>query len=241
GGVVLGDFGVTTPTVVAIEKGYFAQQGLQAEFIPFKGGPDLLKGVLAGSADLGISGATDPLVFRERGTTIRAIACKLEKNNLTLLLALQIKRLEDLKGGTIGCTVAGSTTWVFGRMIAKKMGWDPEKDVRILGAGAPHAPPPRRGAAPERDPGLRVRRRRGGGGSAGRRAHPHAARRGHAEVDQPSDLRDGRGDQGEARDPAEGPARHLPGPPLLPGQRRGEHPHRLQGHRLVGAGHAPGL
>jgi NitT/TauT family transport system substrate-binding protein len=136
GGVVLGDFGVTTPTVVAIEKGFFAQQGLQAEFIPFKGGPDLLKGVLAGGADLGISGATDPLVFRERGTTIRAIACNLEKNHFTLIVGPQIKRLEDLKGGTIGCTVAGSTTWVFGRMIAKKMGWDPEKDVRILGAGA---------------------------------------------------------------------------------------------------------
>jgi NitT/TauT family transport system substrate-binding protein len=136
GGVVLGDFGVTAPTMVAIEKGFFAQQGLQAEFIPFKGGPDLLKGVLAGSADLGISGATDPLVFRERGTGIRAIACTLEKNHFTLIVAPQIKRLEDLKGGTIGCTVAGSTTWVFGRMIARKMGWDPERDVRILGVGA---------------------------------------------------------------------------------------------------------
>jgi len=135
GAVVLGDFGVVTPTLVGIEKGYFKQNGLDAELITFKGGPDLLKGVLSGSADIGISGATDPLVFRERGTPIRALATIVEKNHFTLTVLPKIKRLEDLKGGTIGCTAVGATTWVFARMLAKKMGWDPEKDVRIIGVG----------------------------------------------------------------------------------------------------------
>ena len=135
GAVVLGDFGVVTPTLVGIEKGYFKQNGLEAELIPFKGGPDLLKGVLSGSADIGITGATDPLVFRERGTPIRALATVVEKNHFTLTVVPKIKSLEDLKGGTIGCTVVGSTTWVFARMLAKKMNWDPEKDVRIVGVG----------------------------------------------------------------------------------------------------------
>ncbi len=135
GGVVLGDFGIAAPSLVALEKGLFKQNGLDAEFIPFKGGPDLLKGVLSGSADIGLSGATDPLVFRERGTTIRAMATILEKNHFTLTVAPAIKRVEDLKGGTIGVTVVGSTTWVFARMLARKMGWDPEKDVKIVGGG----------------------------------------------------------------------------------------------------------
>ena len=73
GCVVLGDFGINVPTMVAIEKGFFKQNDLDAEMIPFKGGPDLLKGVLAGAADIGLTGATDPLVFRERGTGIRAM------------------------------------------------------------------------------------------------------------------------------------------------------------------------
>jgi NitT/TauT family transport system substrate-binding protein len=135
GAVVLGDFGVVTPTTVGIQKGFFKQNGLEAELIPFKGGPDLLKGVLAGAADIGISGATDPLVFRERGTPIRALATIVEKNHFTLTVAPKIKRLEDLKGGTIGVTAVGSTTWVFARMLARKMSWDPEKDVRIIGIG----------------------------------------------------------------------------------------------------------
>ena len=135
GAVVLGDFGVVAPTMVAIEKGFFRRNGVDAELIPFKGGPDLVKGVLAGSADIGVTGATDPLVFRERGTTIRAIAETLEKNHFALVVGPSIKRLEDLKGGTLGCTAVGSTTWTFARMLAKKMGWDPEKDVRIVGVG----------------------------------------------------------------------------------------------------------
>src|SRR5919106_1083622 len=86
GHVVLGDFGINTPTMVALVKGFFKQQGLDAEMIPFKGGPDLLKGVMALAADIGL-------------------------------------------------TAVGATTWVFARMLAKKMSWDPEKDVRILGVG----------------------------------------------------------------------------------------------------------
>lgn len=135
GHVVLGDFGINTPTLVAIEKGFFKQNGLEAEMIPFKGGPDLLKGVMAGAADIGLTGATDPLVFRERGSTIRALATVMEKNHFTLTVTPQVKRLEDLKGGSIGVTAVGATTWVFARMLAKKMSWDPEKDVRIIGVG----------------------------------------------------------------------------------------------------------
>ncbi len=135
GCVVLGDLGINAPTLIGIEKGFFKQNDLDAEMVPFKGGPDLLKGVLAGAADIGLTGATDPLVFRERGTGIRALATILEKNHFTLTVGPQIKKVEDLKGGSIGVTVVGSTTWVFARMLARKMGWEPEKDIKIVGVG----------------------------------------------------------------------------------------------------------
>jgi NitT/TauT family transport system substrate-binding protein len=135
GAVVLGDLGISGPILVGIEKGYFRENGIAAEMIPFKGGPDQLKGVLAGAVQLATSGATDPLVFRHQGTAIRAVAVTTEKNHFTLVVAPKITKLEELKGGTIGVTVVGATTWVFARMLAKKMNWDPEKDVRIVGAG----------------------------------------------------------------------------------------------------------
>lgn len=135
GAVILGDFGISAPILVGIEKGFFRENGITAEMIPFKGGPDQLKGVLAGAVQLATSGATDPLVFRHQGTAIRAVAVTTEKNHFTLVVAPKITKLEELKGGTIGVTVVGATTWVFARMVAKKMGWDPERDVRIVGVG----------------------------------------------------------------------------------------------------------
>ncbi len=133
--VVLGDLGNAAPILVGIEKGFFRENGIAAEMIPFKGGPDQLKGVLAGAVSLALSGATDVLVFRAAGTKVKDVATTTEKNHFTLTVAPKITKLEELKGGTIGCTVVGATTWVFARMLAKKMGWDPEKDVRILGVG----------------------------------------------------------------------------------------------------------
>ena len=133
--VVLGDFSIAGPPLVAIEKGFFKANGVAVEAIPFRGGPDLLKGVLAGSVEMGLTGATDPLVFRERGTAIRAVATIVEKNHFTLVTAPRISRLEDLKGGSIGVTVVGATTWIFARLLAKKMGWDPERDVKIVALG----------------------------------------------------------------------------------------------------------
>jgi NitT/TauT family transport system substrate-binding protein len=135
GHVVLGDLGINVPTMVALEKGFFKQQGLDAEMITFKSGPDLLKGVMAGGADIGLTGATDPIVFRDRGSTIRMIATVTDKNHFTLTALPAIKKLADLKGASIGVTAVGATTWVFGRMIARKMGWEPDRDVKLVGIG----------------------------------------------------------------------------------------------------------
>jgi NitT/TauT family transport system substrate-binding protein len=135
GPVVLQDLATVAPVLIAIEKGYFRDNGIAAEMIPFRGGPDLLKGVLAGTVEMGVSGGTDVLVFRERGTLIRAVAVIIERNHFALLGGPDVKSPEDLKGGTIGVTVVGATTWVFARLIAKRYGWDPERDVRIIGVG----------------------------------------------------------------------------------------------------------
>jgi NitT/TauT family transport system substrate-binding protein len=135
GGVVLGDFATSGPILIGIEKGFFRENGIAAEMIPFKGGPDLLKGVLSGAVEIGVTGATDPFVFRERGTTIRAVIENTRKNHFVLVVGPKIAKLEDLKGGSIGVTAPGSTTWVFARLLARKMGWDPERDVHIVGVG----------------------------------------------------------------------------------------------------------
>jgi NitT/TauT family transport system substrate-binding protein len=135
GTAVLGDYGLAGPVIVGIEEGFFKAQGLNVEFVPFRGGPDLSKGVLSGDVLLGISGATDVLVFRERGAPIKMVASHVDGNDFTLNVSLDINSVADLKGKSIGVTSAGATTWLFARMVAKQQGWNPDKDVQIVPLG----------------------------------------------------------------------------------------------------------
>ncbi len=133
GTAVLGDYSMAGPVIVALEQGFFKAAGLAAEFVPFRGGPDLLTAVMAGECLVGISGSTDILVFREAGSPIKMIATHTEGNHFTLNVAQDVQRVGDLKGKAIGVTRAGATTWVFARMLAKKEGWDPDRDVQVVG------------------------------------------------------------------------------------------------------------
>jgi len=135
GTAVLGDYSMAGPVIVALDQGLFKSEGLAAEFVPFRGGPDLLKAVMAGECLIGITGSTDIFVFREAGSPIKMIATHTEGNHFTLNVAPDVQKVGDLKGKAIGVTRVGATTWVFARMVAKKEGWDPDKDVQVVGLG----------------------------------------------------------------------------------------------------------
>ena len=135
GTAVLGAYTLSAPVLVAVEKGFFKQQGVAAEFLPFRGGPDLVKAVVGGDVLLGLTGSTDIVVFREAGSPIRMVATHGEGNDFVLLGAPEGTRMHDLKGKSIGVTRIGAATWVFARMAARAQGWDPDRDVKIVGLG----------------------------------------------------------------------------------------------------------
>jgi len=136
GSAVLGDYSLVTPALIALEKGYFRARGVDAEFQPFRGGPDLVKAVVASQIHIGTTGATDVPVFRAEGVPIRFVATGVNGNHFTLNVAPGIGKMADLKGKSIGVTRVGAATWIFAVMLAKQQGWDPERDVKIVGLGA---------------------------------------------------------------------------------------------------------
>ena len=135
GTAVLGDYALAGPFIVAVEKGMFRTENLNVEFVPFRGGPNLVKAVIAGEILLGAAGSTDILVFREAGMPLKMVATHTEGNHFTFNVAPDVQAIGDLKGKAIGVTSVGATTWVFARMVAKQQGWDPDKDVKIVGLG----------------------------------------------------------------------------------------------------------
>jgi NitT/TauT family transport system substrate-binding protein len=135
GTAVLGDYSLAGPFLLAVEKGFFKQQSLDVEFVPFRGGPNLVKAVIAGEILLGAAGSTDILVFREAGMPLKMVATHTEGNHFTLNVAPDVKTAAELKGKAIGVTSVGATTWVFARLFARHQGWDPDKDIKVVGLG----------------------------------------------------------------------------------------------------------
>jgi ABC-type nitrate/sulfonate/bicarbonate transport system substrate-binding protein len=135
GTAVLGDYSLAGPFIVAAERGFFRTENLNVEFVPFRGGPNLVKAVISGEVLLGAAGSTDILVFREAGMPLKMVATHTEGNHFTLNVAPDVQGVGDLKGKAIGVTSVGATTWVFARLVAKEQGWDPDRDVKIVGLG----------------------------------------------------------------------------------------------------------
>jgi NitT/TauT family transport system substrate-binding protein len=135
GTAVLGDYALAGPFIVAVEKGFFRTENLNVEFVPFRGGPNLVKAVISGEVLLGAAGSTDILVFREAGMPLKMVATHTEGNHFTLNVAPDVQGAGDLKGKSIGVTSVGATTWVFARLVAKQQGWDPDRDIKIVGLG----------------------------------------------------------------------------------------------------------
>ncbi len=135
GTAVLGDYALAGPFILAAEKGFFRAEGVTAEFVPFRGGPNLVKAVIAGDILLGAAGSTDILVFREAGLPLKMIATHTEGNHFTLNVAPDVQQVGDLKGKGLGVTAVGSTTWVFARMLAKQQSWEADRDLQIVALG----------------------------------------------------------------------------------------------------------
>lgn len=62
------------PAFLAVEMGYFAEEGLEVELRPEPGGQDIVTAVVAQEFDFGFSNQTSLLIARSRGLGVSAIA-----------------------------------------------------------------------------------------------------------------------------------------------------------------------
>ena len=98
GTAVLGAYTLSASVLVALDKGFFKEQSVNAEFVPFRGGPDLVKAVISGDVLLGLTGSTDIIVFREAGSPIRMTATQADGNDFVLVGSTEGTRMAELKG-----------------------------------------------------------------------------------------------------------------------------------------------
>ena len=123
------------PQYVAIEEGYFAEEGLNLTLVTGFGADKTMTAVISGEADIGFMGAEASIYAYQEGATDPVVNfAQLTQRAGNFLVAREKMpdfKWEDLKGKKVlGGRKGGMPEMVF-EYILKKNGIDPQKDLTI--------------------------------------------------------------------------------------------------------------
>ena len=124
-----------TPLWVAQERGLFAKQGLVAESIFFGAGPPAMQALVAGDLDIVVTSAPNVVNPRLGGADVVMVLSIIPTFIDHIISAANITSSEQLKGKSGSVNRAGSISDMGLRLSLKRLGIDPEKDVKIIPAG----------------------------------------------------------------------------------------------------------
>ncbi|TMA11715.1 MAG: ABC transporter substrate-binding protein [Deltaproteobacteria bacterium] len=121
------------PVVVALRKGYFKDEGLEADKIQMQ--PQIaVKALVAGDVDYLLAWGS-ALRAAVTGVPIKAVVGMASRPLHVLITRPEIKSAKDLKGKTIGVDSVAGTVDYLSRVAARHFGLEPDKDVKIIVTG----------------------------------------------------------------------------------------------------------
>jgi NitT/TauT family transport system substrate-binding protein len=124
-----------TPPWVAQEKGFLAKQGLSIEPIFFSAGPPAMQALVAGDLDVVVTSAPNVVNPRLGGVDAVMILSIIPTFIDHIISAPGIMSPEQLRGKIGSVNRFGSISDMGLRLSLRRLGIDPEKDVRIVPAG----------------------------------------------------------------------------------------------------------
>ena len=124
-----------TPLWVAQDKGFFAKQGLVIESIFFGAGPPAMQALVAGDLDIVVTSAPNVVNPRLGGVDAVMVMSIIPTFIDHIISAPAITSPEQLKGKIGSVNRFGSISDMGMRLSLKRLGIDPEKDVKIVPAG----------------------------------------------------------------------------------------------------------
>ncbi len=122
---------VHIPPYVALDLGYFKDENLTAELVPFEGGVGSLRSAAGGSVDLAGTSSEPVITAIGQGADVRVVYTYAPNVDVSFVVRASIQQLSDLKGKKIGIQEPGGFADVMSRFVLKKAGIDP-KDVQFV-------------------------------------------------------------------------------------------------------------
>ncbi|CAM5449791.1 ABC transporter substrate-binding protein [Eoetvoesiella caeni] len=101
------------PWMLAVQRGYYAAEGLDVNFVMGKGGADVAKQVGAGNAQLGGGVGDTPIIVRSFGIPVKNVAVLGGKSFMHLAINkdANVQTVAQLKGKTVGVMSYSDTTY----------------------------------------------------------------------------------------------------------------------------------
>ena len=123
------------PALAAEEKGFWKEQGLEGEWVPFSASTPMYQAVVAGSILIGMDDVTGTVQATSRGVPV-VVAGHLgvEQDQMIYVRAdSPIKEGKELRGKKVGILRPGGPTYAYAALALKAIGL--EKDVKLVGSG----------------------------------------------------------------------------------------------------------
>jgi NitT/TauT family transport system substrate-binding protein len=127
--------GAKIPVFIAKEQRIFDKHGLDVRLTRISPGRLAVPRLVSGEIQffLGNSGPVIEAIAKEKAPL--AIIASLGKERFAIYARPSITRVEDLKGKRFGVSTPGASQDRIAARALKKLGFDPEKDVRIVATG----------------------------------------------------------------------------------------------------------
>ena len=120
---------------VARDAGLFQRYGLDARIVVFDAGSILAQAALSGEVKFSVSSGPATIAARSQGADTIIIAACVNTLPYSIVAAKGITRWDQLKGKKIAISRFGSGTDTAIRLVLKRFGLDPAKDVTIVQLG----------------------------------------------------------------------------------------------------------
>ena len=117
-----------SPYFVALDKGWYKEEGLEVNIVPGKGSGDVVKKVDVGSVDIGIVDTGVLIVARAQGANVKIVSMLFDKSPYCMWMWKDsgINSPRDLVGKKIGAPPGDAQRTIF-PALAQVNGFDPDK------------------------------------------------------------------------------------------------------------------
>src|SRR5712692_4913343 len=121
----------TLPMWIAEAKGFYKQQGLDAQVTYVQGSTTAIPSLVAGELQVIEAQAAASVQAQLQGQDTVSLATHVPYADVKFVSSPKIGKIEDLKGKSVAVTKPGTVTDVVARAVLPKYGLMPDKDVRI--------------------------------------------------------------------------------------------------------------